>query len=239
MNYTESVRRKISKLPPGEVFSVDTIKLSPSPTTRKILSRFEKQGKIQRLEGGAGLYYIPKEGVLGPVRPPRGKIINAILNGKKKGYRTGLPLYNALGLTTQVPGNIEIASEMYPKKCRIGKLDITFKKARAPITKKNIPLLQYLDVLLDIKTIPDTSPSEVIKTLKGKIRKLSKNDIKTIVKLANYYPSRVQALLGAILDDEDLSEYSKPLRQVLISGSVYKIGIKPNSLSTKDQWRIQ
>ncbi|HAG91068.1 MAG TPA: hypothetical protein DCL41_04315 [Bdellovibrionales bacterium] len=239
MNKAQSIRNKIGKLTPGKVFSAKSLNLDGTATTRKILSRLEKKGAIQRVDGRQGFYFIPKQGVFGTVKPPRGVLVRALLTDENKGYRSGLSLYNKLGLTTQVPGNITIACNMFPRTTTVGGVEVQYRKARAPITKDNIPLLQYLDVFMDIKNIPDTTPGKIVKQMKEKLKGLEKSDVKRMIKLSDYYPKRVQALLGALLENLCGVEAAKPLKKVTQSGSIYKLGIKECELPNRAKWNIR
>lgn len=239
MNKTQVVQSKITKLPPGEVFSSKSLNLERSATTRKILSRLEEKGVIQPVIGRQGFYFIPKKGIFGTIKPPRGAIIKALLDGENKGYRSGLFLYNKLGLTTQVPGKITIVCNMYPRTTFVEGLEVQYKRARAPITDENIPLLQCLDILMDIKTIPDTTPSRVLEQMAEKIKTLKKVDLKRMIKLSENYPKRVQALLGAIVENLFDADISKPLKKVTLSGSIYKVGVDRKILPNKSRWNIE
>lgn len=239
MSQVKSIENKIKKVSPGKVFSAQTINAEGISSIRTILSRLEERGDIKRLQGVQGLYYIPENGLLGPCNPSRGSIINALLTGKKKGYITGLSLYNKLGLTTQVPGGIAIASDRAPRKVKIGNLNVEYRKSKAPITKKNIKLLQYLDVLTDIKLIPDASPSDTVSFMNKKIGQLEQKELQEIVKLSEFYPKRVQALLGAILEYNKFTEFSSRFKKVLSTGSVFNINVSDEALPTKQTWNIK
>lgn len=239
VSLARNIEKKINRIPPGQVFSARTINAEEAPCVRTIFSRLEDKGSIKRLEGAQGLYYVPTEGILGPRKPSRGSIIKALLTDKKSGYRTGLSLYNLLGLTTQVPGNVTIASNRAPRKVKVGNLDVEYRKARAPVTKSNTKLLQYLDVLQDIKLIPDTNPSEVVSSMNKRIGKLEPKELQAMLKLSRYYSKRVQALLGAILENNGNSDLSAKLKDVLKTGSVFNIKFNDSALPTKNNWNIK
>ena len=240
MSLAKSIEKKIKQIPPGQIFSAKTINAETAPSIRTIFSRLEDRGDIKRLQGTQGLYYIPIEGLLGGTRKPsRGSIIKALLNGKQRGYRTGLSLYNQIGLTTQVPGNVTIASNRAPRKVKIGNLNVEYRKAKAPVTKTNTQLLQYLDILSDIKLSPDTTPSMIVASMNKKIDSLEPRKLKEIVKLSRYYPKRVQALLGAILEYNNYTDLSSRLKKVLTSGSIFNIKVSSTVLPTKKNWNIK
>ena len=238
MSLASSIEQKISQLLPGEVFSSSQLKLTSTTGARQAISRLEKKGIIQRLDGIQSLYYIPKKGILGNIKPTRGQIVEAIINRQKKGYRTGLSLYNMMGLTTQVPGSVTIATEATPQSTTVAGLDVKFVKAKGPITKKSIPLLQILDVINDIKDIPDTTPDMVFTKIIKTIKNLEEKPMKLLTTLALKYPKRVQALVGATFEFIKEDELATKLRKNLNLGSAYNIGISEALLPNKSNWNI-
>ena len=59
-----------------------------------------------------------------------------------------------------------------------------------------------------------------------------------MVELAQNYPPFVKALLGAILQEVHSNIILTPLFKALNPLSVYKIGIKDNSLKYQKYWKI-
>ncbi len=240
MSNVEAIEKKIEKLALGEVFSIDTLKIDRSPAGRQALSRLEKRGVIKRVKGGQGVYYIPKKGLLGDMKPTRSAVLKVVLNGKKRGYRTGVSLFNQLGLTTQVPGVVTIATGASPQTTTIGGVDVKLVRAKAPVTDENIPLLQILDVLSNISKIPDSSPDAAFDVIVDKIQELKKKDLRTMVGIAtDYYPKRTQALLGAYLDSQGEERMAKQIKRGINPGTVYNIGLSEKVLPTKSKWNIQ
>ena len=141
----QDLRKTIDLKAPGEVFSLKG-KLGAA-TTRKALSRLEEAGQVARISGVQGLYYVPKKGALGTIKPKRGDLIRALIGRDASAYRSGLALYNSWGLTTQVPGEVTIVSERWPRRAKVGGLNVEYRRARAPITESNIPILQVLPAL--------------------------------------------------------------------------------------------
>lgn len=232
----QDLRKTIDLKAPGEVFSLKG-RLS-APAARKALSRLEEAGKVARISGAQGLYYVPKKGALGIIKPKRGDLIKALIGPEASAYRSGISLYNSWGLTTQVPGEVTIVSERWPRRAKVGSLNVEYRRARAPITESNIPLLQLLDALSDIKDIPDATPSEVVSNLKPRIKAWSKEQVKLAMKLVRKYPPGVRALLGALLEEVYGAKTAKPIRLMQNAGSVYQIGVTENALPLKEKWNI-
>jgi hypothetical protein len=68
-----------------------------------------------------------------------------------------------------------------------------FCSKRKDVPKKYVVLLQILDALKDIKKIPDTTPDEVITTIKEFIKSLEKQKQKKLVAYALAYPPPCQS----------------------------------------------
>ena len=120
---------------------------------RKILAYLCADDKISRAK--SGIYYFPAYNPLLNKKTPLSeqKIIQAkFIRSKNEvyGYQTGLSFANNLGLTTQVPQVIEIASNKVAKN-KVEKLTASFNiyKAKVTVTEENYKILQIFDVLND------------------------------------------------------------------------------------------
>jgi hypothetical protein len=123
----------------------------------KALNRMVASGKIAKLSKGK--YYKPETTPFGNLLPDQKQIVKDLLeeNGKIIGYLTGYSIYNLLGLTTQVSNTIQIGKNVIRPKLTRERYTITFIKQNNTINKENIPLLQILDAVKNIKIIPDAS----------------------------------------------------------------------------------
>lgn len=239
MSAVRNLKNRLEKVTPGSLFSIDSLDLERSTALRQALSRMEKSGEIRRLNGGQGIYYIPKEGLLGEVKPSQSQILEMILKTQKKGYQTGISLFNKLGLTTQVPSYVTIATESAPQTTTIGGLKVKFLKSRASISRKSTPLLQLLDMLSNINKVPDSSPETIFNFIKKRLFNLEDSEKSTITSLSLKYPKRVQALLGAYFESNGYDNLSEKLKENLNSDTVYKIGFKQRILPNLQKWNIQ
>lgn len=88
-----------------------------------------------------------------------------------------------------------------------------FVKRGFEIEEKDIPLLQLLDAIKDIKNIPDTNPEDALKVIITKLKELPISKLKRLIKLALNYNSATRALTGAILQ-----QYTKEVNE----SSLYK-----------------
>lgn len=153
------------------------------------------EGKIKRYD--TGIYYLPsvsrlKGGaVMAPDMVARYKYISR--NGKVEGYYSGYTFANQLGLTTQVPFNIEIVSNGASAKYREVKVKnqkVILRKPKAVVTKDNCNVLQLLDLLKDVEVYADEENADTRELI---VKYIRDNSI-TMEKLDQYislYPDKV------------------------------------------------
>ena len=235
------IEQKFQKLAVGEIFdnSYFDVELTKATTLTKYLSTKVEKGQLTRFTKGK--YYKPKNTIFGTLMPNSQQLIKSIThqNGKTIGYITGTKAYQERRLTTQLPNIIVIAIQGKSKpKLRIGNYQFKFVKRHFDFTNEQIPLLQLLDALKDIKRIPDASVSETIQNVKEILREMNTNDVKTMVQLAQYYPLFVKALLGAIVQEVQNNVAIDLLFQKLNPLTFYKIGIKKGDLKYQKHWKI-
>ncbi len=240
MNITADIRIRVNRMDTGEVFTYDSLAIPQSDfgAAAKALSRLVSKGTIRRYKNG--LYYKPKNTVFGEVKPREDVLLEKYLFEKNKqiAYVTGTRLYNQLGLTTQVPKVVRVACMEKQIKTKIGNIIVKPAKSYVHVTKKNVPLLQVLDVIKDFKNIPDFDKEQGINFLKEYIYSLSDTEKEKLTTFAKKYPPKVRALLGAILEMLLLNELSKSLKESINFLSVYEFGIKEKALPTIINWNI-
>jgi predicted transcriptional regulator of viral defense system len=236
------IELRLQQLSAGEVFdnSYFNIEANKKETLAKLLSRKVEEGQLARL--AKGKYYKPKTTIFGTLAPVTQQVINSFTqkNGKIIGYITGIKAYQERRLTTQMPTIIEIAIQGKAKPFqKIGNYQFRFVSRNFAFTENQVPILQLLDALKDIKRIPDAPVSETIQTIKEIIRQMNTADAQIMVELAQNYAPFVKALLGAIVQEVQPTILLTPLFDTLNPLSVYKIGIKNNSLKYQKNWKIR
>lgn len=110
---------------------------------------------------------------------------------------------------------------------------------RVPIEERDVPLLQYLDALKEIKTIPDSNINLSLKILRKKISELPGQDQARLVTLAEkYYSPQVRALVGLLFSSLNLSV---PESWVLSLNptTTYKLGLNQHDWPTAKNWKIR
>lgn len=240
MSISQTVQRRINTLPPGQVFGYrDLPGYTEAPlAVAQAMSRMVTAGRVQRLSKGK--FYVPRKGMMGSRKPSDNALLRSFLyDGERlRGYITGLALFNRLGLTTQIPRTITVAVEKGRKEKDFGTIRIKTVPSRFPVREADVPLFECLDVLRDIKSIPDTNINQVLLTMKNRIFSLSEAQRARLVALASQYDTpRVRALLGLILDSggQDVAT----LKMKLNPTTVYKLPIDKDAWPLAKDWNIR
>lgn len=124
------------------------------PWIMKQLKILCEEGKLMRYE--KGVYYIPTDTVFGKSLLNPRKVIEKkyIKNGDEVvGYYSGLTFQNKLKLSTQMPNVIEIYTNNETSNVRdvmVGKQKVLLRKARTVISKDNVAVLSFLEMMNDI-----------------------------------------------------------------------------------------
>lgn len=241
MKTAPRILRAIEKLPLGQVIGYADIGIGINEyqAAAKAFERLVASGTIKR--ASTGLFYKPKQTVFGELKPAEDELLRPYLyeKGHRIAYITGLSLYNKMGLTTQVPGIISIASRGKRIIAKVGNIRIQAVKSYAEVSDDNYYLLELLDAIKDFKKIQDINRKGAIKILSDKINKLSRSDKQSLIKIAIGYPPRAKALLGALLENmQQNPSLFMQLRQELNPLSSYELGISEAILPTASKWNI-
>lgn len=242
MTLTAQIRKKIERLPNGKTFGYKDLCIEKSDfvTAAKAMERLQKEGLIKKISKGQ--FYKPEKTVFGELKPDYTELLRPYLFQDKQriAYETGTSLYNKLGLTTQIPFTIKLASRA--KKINIDRenLKIRSVKSYAEITEDNYQILGLLDAFKDIKQIPDCTVSKAVKRLSVLLKQISKVELQSLINYAMVYPPRVRALLGAVLQNNgyaknDLNELKNSLNPL----TSIKLDIEEKELPTKEDWYIR
>lgn len=233
----KKIRKRIESGGSDKLWTYAHFASLPTQAVAAALSRLNREGIIERVR--KGVYYTPKETRFGRTSPDAARVATEVLTSRKMRWEIGgLPIYNALGLTTQISAIPTFDVEHNTRSVRVGaKTRVRVKTAR---NLKNMTPDErgILDALRDIKTIPDSTPVEVVK----RIADLSKTDrvnFEKLVKLSKNEPPRVRALLGTIGDmlGKD-GKVLRPLKESLNPITTYKMGIFA-SIPEAEAWKIR
>ncbi len=241
MNIAQIIQRNVDAMPAGQIFGYQELSnyaKSPSAVI-KAVGRMVSNEKLVRYSKGK--FYVPKKGFLGIRKPTDSELIKSMLykNGRLRGYITGISLFNQLGLTTQVPRTISVAFNGGRQEKDFGTIRIKTIVTRIPIASKDVTLLQYLDVLKDIKRIPDADINLSLKIMRNYISKLSVAEQKRLLKLAlTYYSPQVRALVGLLFSSLELP-IPTSLALSLNPTTTYKLKLDKVTWPVAKDWNIQ
>lgn len=240
MTVARKIEKQINKLKEGTTFKYQhlSIELNEYQAAAKAIERLIEKGSIKRVS--TGVFYKPKQTIFGELKPNEEELLKPYLfqNNKRIAYITGVSLYNRMGLTTQVPRKIKIASRDKRITVSIGNIKGTPVKSYVDVTDENFKLLEILDVLKDFKKIPDLDKKSAIKILTTKLKELNSNKIKQLVKCVLSYPPRVRAFLGAMLENIKTTNLDI-LKKSLNPLSEYDYGINKQILPPALNWNIK
>lgn len=241
MSIAQTIQNRVSDMPAGQVFGYQELPEYPQAPLAviKAVNRLVADKSLQRLSKGK--FYIPKKGLLGQRRPSDDELIRSVLykNGRLRGYITGLALFNRLGLTTQMPRTVTIAVNGGRQEKNFGTISIKTVITRLPVSEENVLLFQYLDVLRDVKRIPDADINQSIRAMKEKLAELDISDRQRLVQFAvEYYNPQVRALLGLLATTLKWDE-KKLLKTTLNPTTTYKLALNIKLWPAAKDWNIQ
>lgn len=240
MKTTDYIVNTINRLPKGYVFTYDDFQkeVTSKEAIIKALNRMAVSGKIEKISKGK--YYKPEKTVFGNLEPSQKQIVKDLIedNGKVTGYLTGLSIYNQLGFTSQVSNTIQIGKNEIRPQFERGRYSISFVKQKNTINKENIPSLQLLDVLRFIAKIPDATIENTIKRFIELLKNKESKEISNLQRLALKYQPSVRALLGAILEQNNLGE-TEILKNSLNPITKYNFKGADKVITTTEKWNIK
>lgn len=241
MKVTEKIEKKLLKMPDGTTFKYQELGIDPQEYTAaaKALERMIKKGVISR--ASIGLFYKPKKTAFGMLRPNEEELLKPYLfsKGKRIAYITGNALYNRMGLTTQVPKTIKVASMNKRIATKIGSVQVKPVKSYVEVTDDNYSLLELLDVLKDFKKITDSDKEQAFRFMLQKMKELSSTKRQRLVQIAIKYPPRVRALTGALLNELSPKRPIEELKKGINPLTIYKFGISKKQLSNLEYWNLR
>jgi hypothetical protein len=241
MTLASQIRTRIKKLPEGKTFGYADLGIAKEEyqTAAKALERLQTDGNIKKIS--KGIFYKPEQTVFGELKPDYSEQLRTYLyeNGKRVAYETGFSLYNRMGLTTQMAFRVKIASRGKRISINRGAIKADSVKSYTEVTETNYEILGFLDDIKDSKRIPDCPISQAVKVLSGKIKTLNEKQIADLIKYALLYPPRVRALLGAMLENQNIQTNIEKLKQSLNPLSKIKLGLKETDLPTIKNWNIE
>lgn len=241
MSIQAVINQAVEQFIPGQVFGYAEMPLyQQSPNTVvKAISRLVASQQLSKLSKGR--FYRPKVGVLGELKPSDNELLKTVLfhRSERIGYITGPSLFNRLGLITQIPKTIVVATVRAPQIKDFGTIKVKLVKARAPLIEDNVSLLELLDVLKYFRRVPDSTPTDVLKKIELSLLELKFPMVSQLLMLAiNYYPASVRALLGLLLSKHYSAELNE-LRATLNPTTRYHFKLDQVLWPHQKDWYIQ
>lgn len=241
MKTTDKIWTKIRDFGLGKIFTFKELELDSKEylAATKALSRMVEKDKLKR--AGIGKYYKSNPSPFGELKPAEEELLRPYLfnNGKRIAYITGPALYNRLGLTTQVPKTIQVASRDKRITTKVGNLKVKPVKSYVDVTEENYQILGLLDAIKDFKDIPDRDTENALLRLRQLFKKLDKNELRQLSATVLNYPPRTRALAGALLEwagaKDDLI---RPIADSLNPLSAYNFAIPKKVLPLAEKWKI-
>lgn len=232
------VERQVSTLSEGEAFAIFTEGKSEAAYFRA-LSRLVKTGKLVRIEKGK--YYKPVKNRFGIIRPSETELIKTLTQrgNETVGYLTGSALYNQWGLTTQVPNTITIARQSRLPEKDLNGYKVKFAVRPFSFIAIDVPLLQILDVLTDIRRIPDAAPASIIPLLVARMQELPSGQLERLIQLALNYPPSTRALLGVMLETYFPAQDTKRLQGSLNPLTKFRLKDLETVVADKAKWNFK
>jgi hypothetical protein len=246
MKVAREIENRINEFKDGTTFKYQQLSIESNQyiAAAKAMERFIEKGLIKRVS--TGIFYKPKQTAFGELMPNEEELLKPYLfqNGKRIAYVTGISLYNRMGLTTQVPKNIKIASRDKRITVSIGKIQGTPVKSYVDVTDNNFYLLEILDALKDFRRIPNLDNASAVSMILSLLKRLNKKERKQVMNFALSYPPRVRAFLGALVESivsssDRTNDELVTLKESLNPLSEYNYGISENILSTSPIWNMK
>lgn len=188
--------RIIENYNPGEIIRVNDISSDiPVSTIRWQLKQLVDSGKLIRVENG--IYCLPKKNSLGlTVYPDAQDVAAARFVEQRKnrvGYFSGTYFANQIGISTQLPYELEIVTNEAGnpvRNVRICGKNFIVRKSNIRIDNGNYKVLQLLDLLKNFDSYNELEKPEATEKLTAYIIKnqIRKSDVDTYLP---YYPDRI------------------------------------------------
>ena len=241
MSIAAAVNQTLDRMAPGQIFGYEVFpqyREAPGAVVRAV-NRSVESGRLRRV--AKGRFYRPRKGVLGYMPVSDEARVQDIVyrNGRRCGYITGPTLYNRLGLTTQAPKMITVATNRSAQTKDFGTIRVKLIPRRAPISNATIPLLELLDALRNARKIPDAGVGSVLKTLGRLLLGLTPAKRKELQRLAvDYYNAGTRALLGLLLTRNG-QKVLPTLASSINPTTRFDLGMNPSDWPEAREWNIR
>lgn len=185
----------IEKFNNGEPIFLSEIPSKSKAYTRLEMKNLVDKGKLERFYNG--VYYLPYKTIFGTKgKVSFGRFIEKkylLNNDKSIGYIAGLRLANMYGFTSQNSSGYDIYSNKASTKQRtlnIDKRRVNIYKPYVKVNKKNVKILEFLELICIVYKYAEINNEEVKKKIRTYI-KINKIDFEEVKKYISYFPDIV------------------------------------------------
>ncbi|RXG32905.1 hypothetical protein SAMN02745246_00742 [Leeuwenhoekiella marinoflava DSM 3653] len=242
MKQIEYLEEELQKIPKGYVFSLTDLKglALNQDSVLKNLNLLAAQGVLSKL--AKDRFYKPQQTNSGVSLPDHYQVVKDLLevDGQLTGYLTGTSIYSGLGLTLQPSTRIQIGVKIRKQPIKRGVFKISYVVQQNEITPYSIPFLQVLDVIKNIKKVPQSSTDLICFNLTQLLTELNKWEHKTLLKYVLNYSPKTRALTGALLHKIGYlkQEDFEILKASLKKNTRYTFDIAKKILPNGSEWNI-
>jgi hypothetical protein len=235
-NVASTIRKRIAQAGPDTIWTYVDFAFLPPFAVAAALSRLAKAGVLRRVR--KGVYYAPKATRFGMTSPDPGKVAAAILDRHGVAWKaTGLPMYNALGLTSQVSPVTTLAVDRDVRSLKLPPQIRIRRRAAGALKQATAEERAVLDALRELRSIPGSPPEEVLHRIAG-LFKSNALSFTRVARFAKAEPPRVRALLGAIGAGLPAPQAAlQSLRKSLNPMTRFRIGVG-HALPAAEDWNI-
>lgn len=242
MSIQQSIQKKLDRFAPGRIITyrnISDLHEACPGAVAKGMERLVRKGVLVRQR--PGVFYKPEQGRFGPLAVQESEILRQFMyeDGRLIGYLSGPDAFRALGISTQVANTVTIATPRIRRRVELEGLVIRFIQSRVKtIHQGDIPRLQLLDAMSQIKKGQDVDTDVTVKMMAAILADYSDTEKERVFQLAKKYGPRVKALLGAILQNIGRDDLAMQLKSRLNPSTAYKIGVSAYTLPNKTEWSI-
>lgn len=203
------------------VTAKDVKGLSRPMAALEALATLAKRNVLVRV--GWGLYYLPKDTLLGKSKATQLAIFEKTFAGKFRPTLTTAA--NILGLTTQIPARPQFVVFTKSRPRQFSDIHIVLRRDLEAIS---LPKFEgaFLELIRDGGACAVTDPAETFRRLRAILRdQIPPENLNILCQATLHEPARVRTILGALLESSRIdNEYWEPLKGSLNPLSKFHFG---------------
>ena len=201
MSFTNMIEKRVSKYPELKIIDARHIYKEqfseiPEQAFYQAVSRMAKTGEIERLT--KGIYCRPKAGKFGKIVSSEKDILEYYLGkNEKKGIVVGYRMYNTYGLTTQIPKNVQVYSNVPIQEKREIR-NVSVKKVNLKFEETTKRLIELLEVLQNYSKIEDLHSGNLRNFISAVVGHYDEKTLEKLLKEIGYKKSTLASLKNVL-----------------------------------------